>query len=248
MCSPAPRSTTTISNCTARAFRSWRRPGPSPSPRPRRASTSPSTILTTAAVPSSSRPAAATGGALDLDMNGVRFGSISVTQTGCCPADVTIENSFAGTVTVKEGWARRRQYLSEQRHVHRERHARAVQRCPGDRGRLQRRRRHHLGDEQLGQDPDHQSDRRRREQLGRRGQRPPHAGYQYSGLGDQPGRRRGRLRQRERRGGRLRHHQHQARAGTLHQHRDHPGQWRGRHRLGEQLARPWRYTRHPGRW
>ena len=38
-------------------------------------------------------------------MNNVRFSSISVDQKGCCPADVSITNSFAGTVTVKEGWA-----------------------------------------------------------------------------------------------------------------------------------------------
>lgn len=46
-----------------------------------------------------------THGLLDLDMDSAKWNSISITQDGCCPADVSIINSIsAGSVTIKEGW------------------------------------------------------------------------------------------------------------------------------------------------
>jgi hypothetical protein len=45
------------------------------------------------------------GGKLDLSVDSSVFASISVTQRGCCLADVSLTNDTAGAVTVSEGWA-----------------------------------------------------------------------------------------------------------------------------------------------
>ena len=41
---------------------------------------------------------------LDLSMDNNTWNTIDVDQSGCCPANVSLTNDKAGTVTVKEGW------------------------------------------------------------------------------------------------------------------------------------------------